>query len=583
MSQNQRDKQAYLSATPMQREVVRRLLCDVLGCLRSQYLSYQTSHWQVVGQSFYGNHLLFQRLYKSVREQVDQLAEKLVGYLGREVVGLDHQIKHIAGYTMRWSQIDCHHKRGLQSEADLQAALKRAYDGIKQVNAMTLGLDDWIMATANAHDENEYLLQQALTQVPGRRTASKPFRLSPKEINRADRSIPGRPFTIISRPQSDGSYMVAAVDPDTGMLVFSGAFEYADDKRGVADAIRRLNRDLDKNTGLATKMTSRSRHQHRASGAQKKASTNTYRYFYKATDGKWYVENESYEEDWDTGEQIEGEMTHYGPFPSFKAAEKYMDRNFANSGSYHEDDSGRQRPPRNPVKPGRGRRLWGSSFKRPDGFYLERHAPMGRDDFNNYEFVNKYDPAARYWKPMDKKELDRILAYWKRTKADWAWRWEEVRGGRVVKKDEGSGTRFERSYDGPGIYDSGSDSYFRRRSAVAPAAPSEEHRFFDNPERREVREFANTGAISNSPEIAAAAAAEDRLDVSGAKAVAEAEAAPPTPEEIKAEPGGKAVSTLNRFVVESEDPDAGQAAEYNKPLLESKKLMAAWLREIEND
>jgi hypothetical protein len=86
------------------------------------------------------------------------------------------------------------------------------------------------------------------------------------------------------------------------------------------------------------------------------ASTNTERYFYKATDGKWYVENEEYEEDWDTGEQIEGEMTHYGPFPSFEAADKYMSRNFANSGSYTEDDSGRMKPPRKPVKPGRGRR-----------------------------------------------------------------------------------------------------------------------------------------------------------------------------------------------------------------------------------
>jgi DNA-binding ferritin-like protein len=172
MSQHQRDKRAYLNATPMQREVVRRLLCDVLGCLRASYLSYQTSHWQVIGGSFYGNHLLFARLYESVQAQVDGLAEKLVGYLGREVVSLDHQIKHIAAYTMRWSQIDCHHKRGLQSEADLQAALKRAYDGIKQINAMTLGLDDWIMATANAHEENEYLLQQALTPVPGQKQAS---------------------------------------------------------------------------------------------------------------------------------------------------------------------------------------------------------------------------------------------------------------------------------------------------------------------------------------------------------------------------------------------------------------------------
>ena len=95
----------------------------------------------------------------------------------------------------------------------------------------------------------------------------KAFRVSPKEKARADRSVPGRPFTIISRPQSDGSYMVAAVDPDTGMLVFKHAVEYADDKRGVSDAVRRLNRHLDKNTGLSTEMTSRSRHQHKAAAS----------------------------------------------------------------------------------------------------------------------------------------------------------------------------------------------------------------------------------------------------------------------------------------------------------------------------
>jgi len=365
MSKNQHDKQAYMNATPMQREVVRRLLCDVLGCLRAQYLSYQTSHWQVVGQSFYGNHLLFMRLTKSVRDQIDQLAEKLVSYLGCEVIGLTHQMKNITGYTMQWSQIDCHHKRGLQSEADLQQALKRAYDGIKQVNAMTLGLDDWIMATANAHEENEYLLQQALTPVPG----------------------------------------------------------------------------------------------------QKQASTNTERYFYKATDGKWYVENEEYEEDWETGEQIEGEMTHYGPFPSFDDAYKYMRRNFANSGGYSKDDRGKARPPRNPVKP--RRRFFGSG------------------------------------------------------------------------------------------------------------APSAEGVFYDNPEKKEVLEFADTGAISNSPEVAAAASREDSLDTPESEAVAEAGDAPPTPVEIKDGVGGAAVSTLNRLVVESEDPDAAKAAEINRT------RMAAWLKELD--
>ena len=87
---------------------------------------------------------------------------------------------------------------------------------------------------------------------------------------------------------------------------------------------------------------------------KKKGSTNTEREFYKASDGKWYVDNEDYQEDED-GYQIEGDMSSYGPFMSEEAAEKYMRDNFANSGSSWTDKSGRRKPPRNPIKP-RGRR-----------------------------------------------------------------------------------------------------------------------------------------------------------------------------------------------------------------------------------
>lgn len=83
------------------------------------------------------------------------------------------------------------------------------------------------------------------------------------------------------------------------------------------------------------------------------ASTNTQRDFYKATDGNWYVDNEDY----NGGGGRRGDMTSYGPFSSSEAADKYMDRNFGNSGGGTEDDSGRNKPPSKPVSPrGRSRR-----------------------------------------------------------------------------------------------------------------------------------------------------------------------------------------------------------------------------------
>ena len=186
-----REKKAYMEATPAQREVARRLLTNLLGLLRAQQMSYQTSHWQAAGVSSYGNHLLFARLYESVGVQIDQLAEKIAGYLGSDALGLLPQIMVVAHYCARWTtglEIECPHRRGVQSEKDCQAAIKAAYDGIKAAQAMTLGLDDWLMATASVHEENTYLLQQALAAPPaahrgasGAPSAEGNFRPNPRK------------------------------------------------------------------------------------------------------------------------------------------------------------------------------------------------------------------------------------------------------------------------------------------------------------------------------------------------------------------------------------------------------------------
>lgn len=159
------------SFSAQQSEVVAMRLQGILSVLRAQYMSYQTSHWQVMGQTYYGNHLLFQRLYEAVQAEVDAVAEKAVGYVGPDVVALVPQAELVLSWVVRWSKVDNHHMRGLQSERDVQAVLQAAYDAIKAARAMTLGLDDWIMATANAHDTNAYLLQQVV-QAPAGRVAS---------------------------------------------------------------------------------------------------------------------------------------------------------------------------------------------------------------------------------------------------------------------------------------------------------------------------------------------------------------------------------------------------------------------------
>ena len=105
-------------------------------------------------------------------------------------------------------------------------------------------------------------------------------------------------------------------------------------------------------------------------------------------------------------------------------------------------------------------------------------------------------------------------------------------------------------------------------------ASTDEGYFYKAPDQRAVLEFAKSHAITNDVAVAEDAAAEDHLDIPESQAVAEAEEAPPLPTEIAKEPGGAAVSTLNQYVIKSEDPVAEKAIAMNKA------RMAAWLKEL---
>jgi hypothetical protein len=80
----------------------------------------------------------------------------------------------------------------------------------------------------------------------------------------------------------------------------------------------------------------------------------------------------------------------------------------------------------------------------------------------------------------------------------------------------------------------------------------DESRFFDNPVRRNVREFAESLAITNVPEVAIRALEEDNLEKDYKQMEEEVSNTPPTPSEIVENPGGKEFSTLNQFIVETE-------------------------------
>ena len=101
---------------------------------------------------------------------------------------------------------------------------------------------------------------------------------------------------------------------------------------------------------------------------------------------------------------------------------------------------------------------------------------------------------------------------------------------------------------------------------------SAEHHFFDNPKKRETREFAQSNALSNLPGVAGRAVKDmDNPQQTVGQAKADARKAPPTPGDILDEPGGKQFSTLNRQVIETAQPDTKGVPTHRDDLPKAQK------------
>ena len=105
---------------------------------------------------------------------------------------------------------------------------------------------------------------------------------------------------------------------------------------------------------------------------------------------------------------------------------------------------------------------------------------------------------------------------------------------------------------------------------------SEEDMFFDNPLTKNVREFAESKAISNDIDIAENAKDEMLSTKSEREMKSEAIVAPPTPTEIRNKPGGEEFSTLTQFVIDTDEevetPKVNKAEPPPKSLEEGEKL-----------
>ena len=138
----------------------------LLASLRAAHWVHWSGHWQVKSGNFYGDHLLLERVYSGVVEEIDTLAKKTVALYDVSAVDPLEQIDLsqtvVADFCMNTNKNPM--LRSLQVEEYLQSLLQEVFSYLETQKALPLGLNDYIAATANNHETYLYLLRQRSRQ-----------------------------------------------------------------------------------------------------------------------------------------------------------------------------------------------------------------------------------------------------------------------------------------------------------------------------------------------------------------------------------------------------------------------------------
>jgi hypothetical protein len=145
-------------------------LSALLAHLRFVYFVHQFYHWTAGGTAFYGDHLMFQRMYEKTLEEIDDLAERAIGLGSNDNVDLLMQFQTIVPLIKGFGQSVTHGrdsnaaKRALELECELLMMIDKTIEHLEMDGLMTVGLDDLLPNIKANHEGHVYLLKQRCGQ-----------------------------------------------------------------------------------------------------------------------------------------------------------------------------------------------------------------------------------------------------------------------------------------------------------------------------------------------------------------------------------------------------------------------------------
>lgn len=142
---------------------------ELLACTRALAMVAQSFHWRTKGRNYYGDHLLFERIYNDVNAMIDETAEKGIGVSGdADLAEVNTQADLTAEFVHKHAEKDLKEEdfpRSLlkYTEAHLEL-LRDMLDQLEKSGDLTDGVEDQLQGFANKHEEHAYLLKQRVEE-----------------------------------------------------------------------------------------------------------------------------------------------------------------------------------------------------------------------------------------------------------------------------------------------------------------------------------------------------------------------------------------------------------------------------------
>lgn len=139
-------------------------LAVLLASTNALALLYQTQHWKSSGQSQYGDHLLFQRLYEQTSLESDGIAEKIVGLSSEDLVDASLLSSMTDKFLLSvYVPAKDAASTSLAAEIKHVALLEHFSKLLDNEGLLTYGVDNMLGELADKHEENVYLLKMRST------------------------------------------------------------------------------------------------------------------------------------------------------------------------------------------------------------------------------------------------------------------------------------------------------------------------------------------------------------------------------------------------------------------------------------